>query len=272
VKLGPDVLVETFPWQTIGRLRSGEVLLEALFSPRGESSGIDAQHRPGSLPLSLGDAGSEGPFEGQPPNVTAKRLLARVNGWNVDLYVFYGRRPTRAARAAAQEELDRLIVPQGAPGVLDTQPALRPTRHACRASALRSSVRWQGATGSLLGSIRVTNVGKKACALRGVPTVELRDANGVLLNVHQESAQPLWKQLGGPRPHGWPTVQMPPHSAAQVFVQLRDWCITGVKPLFLRTYLPGVGEAIPAPISVTLRCDVPGQPARLAVGPVEPLR
>lgn len=272
VKLGPDVFVETFPWQTIATLRSGHVLLEALFSPRGESAGIDAQYRPRSLPLSLGDAKSEGSFEGQPPNVSAERLLARVNGWNLELFVFYGARPTRAARAAAQEELDRLVVPQGAPGVLETRPALRPSPRACRASALRSSVRWQGATGSLLGSIRVTNVGERACALRGVPTVELRDANGVLLNVHQAAAKPLWKQLGAARPSGWPTVQLPAHGAAQVFVQLRSWCITGVKPLFFRTYLPGVGEAIPAPVRITLRCDVPGQPARLAVGPVEPVR
>ena len=108
--------------------------------------------------------------------------------------------------------------------------------------------------------------------MRGVPTVEMGDANGVLLNLHQAAAKPLWKQLGAARPSGWPTVQMPPHGAAQVFVQLRNWCITGVKPLFFRTYLPGVGEAIPAPVQVTLRCDVPGQPARLAVGPVEPVR
>ncbi len=272
VKLGPDVVVETFPWQTVATLRSGEVLLEALFSPRGESAGIDAQYRPRSLPLSLGDANSEGPFEGQPPNVSAERLLARVNGWNLELFVFYEGRPTRAARAAVQEELDRLVVPEGPPGVLDTRPVLQPAPHACRASVLRSSVRWQGATGSLLGSIRVTNVGKRACVLRGVPTVEMVDANGVLLNLHQEAAQPLWKQLGAARPRGWPTVQMSPHGAAQVFVQLRNWCITGVKPLFFRTYLPGVGEAIPAPVEVTLRCDVPGQPARLAVGPVEPVR
>ena len=272
VKLGPDVLVETFPWQTVATLRPGQVLLEALFSPRGESAGIDAQYRPRSLPLSLGDAKSEGPFEGQPPNVSAERLLAWVNGWNIDLFVFYGGQAMRTARAAAQEELNRLVVPQGPPGVLDTRPALRPSPQACRASALRLKLRWQGATGSLLGSIRVTNVGKRACVLRGVPTVELRDANGVLLNVHQAPARPLWEQLGAPRPRGWPRVQMPPHGAAQVFVQLRNWCITGVKPLFFRTYLPGVGEAIPAPVRVTLRCDVPGQPARLAVGPVEPVR
>jgi len=272
VKLGPDVFVESIPWQTVAKLRSGQVLLETLFSARGESASIDAQYRPRSLPLSLGDAVAEGPFEGQPPNATAARLLARVNGWNVELFVFYGGRPTPAARAAAQEELGRLVVPQAPPGVLETRPALRTNPNACRASTLRSRVRWQGATGSLLGSIRITNVGKTTCALRGVPTVQLDDANGVLLKVDEMSAQPLWKQLGNGRPRGWPIVQMPPHGTAQVFVQLRNWCITGVKPLFFRTYLPGVGDAIPAPVKINLRCDAPGQPATLAVGPVEPMR
>jgi hypothetical protein len=102
--------------------------------------------------------------------------------------------------------------------------------------------------------------------------VELRDANGVLLNVRQRAAAPLWKQLGAVRPSGWPTVRMPPHGAAQVFVQLRNWCVVPVKPVFFRTYLPGVGEPIPAPARITLRCDVPQQPVSLAVGPIEPLR
>ncbi|HUK95950.1 MAG TPA: DUF4232 domain-containing protein [Gaiellaceae bacterium] len=272
VKLGPDVLVESIPWQTVAKLRSGQVLLEALFSARGESAAIDAQYRPRSLPLSLADAKAEGPFEGQPPNATAERLLARVNGWNVELFVFYGGKPTRAARAAAQEELGRLVVPEAAPGVLETRPALRPSPNACRASALRSRVLWQGATGSLMGAIRVTNVGGRACALYGVPTVEMVDANGVRMNVRQEPAKPLWKQLGAPRPNGWPIVRMPGHGSAQVFVRLRNWCVTGVKPLALLTYLPGVGEHLPAQVEINLRCDVPGQPPTLSVGPVEPVR
>jgi len=265
VKLGPDVLQETFPWQTVATLRSGQVLLEVLFAPRGENAAIDAQYRPRSLPLSLADAESGGPFEGQPPNASAERLSGKVNGWNLDLFVFYGGRPTRAARAAAQEELRRLVVPQAPPGVLETRRVLQPSPHACRASALRSSVRLQGATGTLIGSILVRNVGERACALRGLPTVELRDANGSLLNVRQVTARPLWEQLGAARPSGWPTVRMPPHGAAQVFVRLSNWCATPVKPVFFRTYLPGVGEAIPAPVRITLRCDVPGLPAKLEV-------
>jgi hypothetical protein len=207
--------------------------------------GVDAQFPARSLPLSLDDALSGASLEGQPRNVSAERLTARVNGWNLDLFVFFGDRATPAARAAAQKELNRLVVPEGPPGVLDTRPVLRPSSNACRVSALRASVHLQGATGSLLGSIHVRNVGTKTCALRGRPTVELRDANGVLLNVRQTDARPLWKQLGATQPSGWPTVRMPPHSTAQVFVQLRNWCVGPVKPVFSAPTFPASASRFP---------------------------
>lgn len=272
VKLGADALSGTFPWQTVATLRSGQMLLQATFSPTGENSGVDAEFPRRSLPLSLDDANSGISLEGQPRNVSAERLAARVNGWNLDLFVFFGDRPTPAARNAVQEELDRLVVPEGTPGLLDTRPSLRPSVNACRASALRTTVRLQGATGSLLGSILVRNVGDKACRLRGRPTVQLRDANGVLLNVRESKARPLWKQLGEARPAGWPTVTLPARGSAEVFVQLRNWCVVPVKPVFFHTYLPGVGEHLPAPARITLRCDAPGRPVGLEVGPVEPVR
>lgn len=272
VRLGPDALSGTFPWQTVARLRSGQTLFQATFYTRGDNTGVDAQFPARSLPLSLDDAVSGASLEGQPPNVSADRLVARVNGWNLDLFVFFGGRATTAARAAAQKELNRLVVPEGPPGVLDTRPLLRPSSNACRAPALRASVQLQGAAGRLLGSIQVRNVGAKTCALRGRPTVELRDANGVLLNVRQTPARPLWKQLRTTPPSGWPTVRMPPHSTAHVFVRLRNWCVVPVKPVFFRTYLPGVGEPLPAPARITLRCDVPQRPVSLSVGSVEPAR
>ena len=273
VRLGEDALSGTFPWQTVARLHTGEVLLQATFYPAGEIAGIDSKFPRRSLPLSLGDAQTGASLEGQPPNVTAERLVARVNGWNLDLFVFFaGDRVTPAARATAQEELDRLVVPEGPPGPLFTHPALRPTRGACPLSALRAQVRLQGAAGSLLGSILVRNVGDRACSLRGRPKVELRDANGVLLNARETPAPPLWRQLGAARPGGWPAVRIPPRGAAQVFVQLRNWCVVPVKPVFFRTYLPGVGAPIPAPARITLRCDLPQQPVSLSVGPVEPAR
>ena len=270
VPLGHDVLDETFPWQTVATLRPGQVLLEAVFGYTGDLQDLDTQFPPRSLPLSLHDARAIGTLEGQPLGTTALRLEARVNGWNLDLLVFTRGRITSSARAAAQQELDRLVVPHGPPGPLERRPALRQSRGACRPSALRASVRLQGATGSLLGSIVVRNVGAERCSLRGRPTVELRDANGVRLPSREQPVPPLWKQLGSPEPQEWPTVTLAPRAEAQVVVQLRNWCVVPVKPVFFHAYLPGVGAPISAPARVTLRCDEPHAPVSLSVGPVEP--
>ena len=272
-RLGKDAVSGSFPWQTVAGLRTGQVLLQATFYPTGESAGIDRNFPERSLPLSLDDALRGASLEGQPPNVEAYRLVARVNRYNLDLFVFFGgRKDTPAAHEAAQEELDRLVVPEGAPGPLESLPAGPPARAACKPAALRAAVLLQGATGSLLGSIRLRNIGGKACTLRGRPTVQLRDANGVLLNTKQIPGRPVWQYVGGPKPRGWPTVRLSPRGTAQVSLQLRNWCVVPVKPVFFHVYLPGAGERVIAPARVTLRCDAPGQPASMAVGPVEPVR
>jgi hypothetical protein len=113
VALGPDALSGTFPWETIGGLEPGDVLLHALFLPTGESAAVDEQFPPRELPLSLDDAQAGAQLEGQPAGVTALRLLARVNDVNVDVLVFFGGgEPTAEALSLAREELARLVVPQ----------------------------------------------------------------------------------------------------------------------------------------------------------------
>lgn len=112
VPLGPDVFSGTYPWETIGRLETGDVLLQATFLPTGESEAVDAQFPRRELPLSFDDAQSGAQLEGQPPNVTALRLLARLGDWNVDLFVFLGGEAAAGAREAAEEQLARLVVPE----------------------------------------------------------------------------------------------------------------------------------------------------------------
>jgi hypothetical protein len=72
------------------------------------------------FPLSLDDA-QPGGLEGQPDDIYAERLAAQVDGWNMDLLIFYGGTdPTGVPPAhtdpsetvaAAQEQLARLVVP-----------------------------------------------------------------------------------------------------------------------------------------------------------------
>jgi hypothetical protein len=108
--------------ETIGRLEEGDVLLQAAFYPTGESTAVDASFRPRELPLSADEAFPMLSFEGQPDHIYAERLPAQVNGWNIDLLIFYGggdptaeppvrSEPTAETRAAAQEQLARLVVP-----------------------------------------------------------------------------------------------------------------------------------------------------------------
>jgi len=114
------------PWDTVERLEDGGVVLHAMFIAPRESWGDDweSSFPPRSLPLSLDDTVTDinDNFEGQPDHIYADRVGARVNGWAIDVLVFYGggdrtavppvrRAPSAEARAAAQEQLARLVVP-----------------------------------------------------------------------------------------------------------------------------------------------------------------
>ena len=116
IPLGPNTRSGDAPWDTVERLEEGDVLLYAMFWPAGR-----ADLPPRKLPLSLDDA-QPGGLEGQPDDVYADRLGAQVDGWNIDLLVFYGggdptgvppvpSEPSAETRAAAQEQLARLEVP-----------------------------------------------------------------------------------------------------------------------------------------------------------------
>jgi hypothetical protein len=121
VPLGSATLSGDRPWDTVERLEDGDVVLFAMFDPAGESSAVDASFRPRDLPLSADDA-QPGGLEGQPDHIYAERLAAEVNGWDMDLFTFYGGTdptevrpghtdPSAETVAAAHEQLARLVVP-----------------------------------------------------------------------------------------------------------------------------------------------------------------
>ncbi len=109
------------PWDTVERLEDGDVVLFAMFIAPRESSGDDV-FPPRSLPLSLDDAHTDINFEGQPDHIYADRLGATVNGWAIDVLIFYGggdpkavppvrAPPSAETRDAVQDQLARLHVP-----------------------------------------------------------------------------------------------------------------------------------------------------------------
>jgi hypothetical protein len=123
VALGPGTLSGDMPWDTVERLEDGDVVLFAMFIAPRESWGDDV-FPPRSLPLSLDDTVTDinYNFEGQPDHIYTDRVGARVNGWAIDLLVFYGggdptavppvrAQPSAETRAAAQKQLARLVVP-----------------------------------------------------------------------------------------------------------------------------------------------------------------
>jgi hypothetical protein len=150
VPLGPATSSGNGPWDTVERLEDGDVVLVAMFYPAGESPAVDASFRPRDLPLSADDA-QPGGLEGQPDHIYAERLGAQVNGWNMDLLIFYGGTDPTGARpghtdpsaetvAAAQEQLARRTGPRV------TAPEL-PDLASCRRGALRGDSRCSGAQG-----------------------------------------------------------------------------------------------------------------------------
>ena len=123
VSLGPDAVEGNIPAsETIERLEAGDVLLQAMFVPIGDSEAVDAAFQARELPLSLDDAVTDINFEGQPEHIYADRLGAQVDGWNIDVLIFYGggdptavppvrAQPSADTRAAAQAQLDLLVIP-----------------------------------------------------------------------------------------------------------------------------------------------------------------
>ena len=116
IPLGPNTLSGDAPWDTVERLEAGDVLLYAMLWPTGK-----ADKPPRELPLSLDEAQPSG-LEGQPDDVFADRLGAQVDGWNIDLLIFYGGggptgpppvhpEPSAETQVAAREQLALLEVP-----------------------------------------------------------------------------------------------------------------------------------------------------------------
>lgn len=111
VPLGADVFAAVFPWETARTMRPGDALIEVIFYPRGAGVVNDADFPTRQLPLSLGDADTTQRMEGQPWELHLDRLRAHVGAYNIDLFAFYPRDAVDPGRLKAEEEVDRLVIP-----------------------------------------------------------------------------------------------------------------------------------------------------------------
>ena len=152
-------------------------------------------------------------------------------------------------------------------------PALAPP---CRAANLGTRLFLQGATGSLVGGVALTNRGP-ACALVGWPGAsfagpaaqathwQVRKVPGV-----GEGADPLADPVGSLRAlaHG---------KSARVGVVWSNWCgpgssaagSSGQRPTALVLRLAG-GTTMRLPLTRAPRCDSPSWPSKLLVAPFRP--
>jgi hypothetical protein len=111
IAMGPNTQSGSVPWDTVERLGKGDIVLFVAAFPMGGSALQDANTPPGALPLSLDDM-PPGGLEGNPEIGLTLRTAVQVNGWNLDVMVFFGTdNPSVETQALAQAQLTRLDVP-----------------------------------------------------------------------------------------------------------------------------------------------------------------
>jgi hypothetical protein len=110
VPLSPKDDAQGLPLSTLLSLPPDGIVMIAIFTARGERM-HDSYFPRSSLPLRAGDAQPYGVWMRPGRRLGQVHLTAGVNRHNVDLTIYYGvESPSAAHVAAAQRQLDRLIV------------------------------------------------------------------------------------------------------------------------------------------------------------------
>jgi hypothetical protein len=157
------------------------------------------------------------------------------------------------------------VVP-GSPGAHPPAPSGR-----CTSGDLRATPALQGAAGSVLGSIVVTDIGAGDCTLEGRPTVTLLSGAGQELSFHLVEVPPQWKVDRAPTPRGWPVVTLRPGATAAIRVRWANACPQLTDPARWRIDLGSGGGALDMTGSIEApSCLGSAEPSTLEVGPFEP--
>jgi hypothetical protein len=172
---------------------------------------------------------------------------------------------------SSSSTLDISVAPT--PSAAAAAPSAAP--RACRAGDVAAGpVWWTGATASMAGGVGLYGVGHDACWIAGRVGVELRDASGHALPLEVQplgTAAPsevvLLPGLGAPTLGGGQVA-----GRAGLQTSWRNWC--GKLPLGPGTVVvtvPGVGPVTAVADDLhPPRCDAPGSPSVLQVGPIIP--
>jgi hypothetical protein len=134
----------------------------------------------------------------------------------------------------------------------------------CRSSELSATAGLNGATGTMLGPVTLTNVGGSACSLpTGRPRVRIL-WHGKVLPARESGGTNF-----SPAP---PLRVLTPHSKAAIFMGWSNWCgkpATGtvIRPTFQLRWADGLGvDAVDSPALTPPRCNAAGTAAVILVG------
>lgn len=156
-------------------------------------------------------------------------------------------------------------------------PAATTPVAACRSTDLSITAGYQGATGSMAGSIVLTNTGTKPCTLQGTAAVKILDSTGVPLQLEQTTMS----LNGTDQP-----VTVAPQGQASVFFMWSNWCPVGTNAgSSARPITGGVSFQVTLPSedralvtrstigtghnSIVPSCEDPSQPSTLSVAGFE---
>jgi hypothetical protein len=130
-------------------------------------------------------------------------------------------------------------------------------------AALRAELELQGATGSLVGGVVVTNRGSRPCSLLGGVEVRFLDGSDPA-GVKRTSLPATTAEPGVPHPS---LHALRPGESAFARISWSNWCGEPT-PKTLALTLPA-GE-IDLRVDGASRCDAPTNPSTLSIGPLQP--
>jgi hypothetical protein len=218
----------------------------------------------------------EVPAHGAMPNALARRARRRiaVNAVATSAVVLLAAAGVVAGvRALRDTGSSPIVVPPAASST--TSPTPTPQQvGSCAASQLRAVASTDGAAGSRIGAVAITNVSAVTCTLSGTPSITLLEQSSqpITSDVSLGTSPAAWQADASPTPPGWPVVTLAPRSAASFRIRWSNWCPQGRAVPTWQLTAPGGGTlAIDGFFAASAPpCNGPGMPSTIDVGPYEP--
>ena len=195
----------------------------------------------------------------------------------------------RARRRIVRNGLSSLVavalVVAGASGALAGLGALRdtgitphgrspkpvPSSSSCIAADLQATASLDGAAGSVVGSIQLTNTTAKTCTLEGQPVLTLFSSPSQEVPVQVSPVDPQWLADASSAPPGWPVVGLRPGASAAIRVRWTNACPQLTGPALWTIDLgSGRGTLEVSGADAFPPCNGDAEPSTLQVGPFEP--